>query len=143
FFNAFSGPDGNLMNGYLDCCNGANGGITEITVKNLPADVAAGYSVVIYTLGGVRNPPATYFANDQGPLFVIPGGPGGVSSYYRYALTGVYAQAIGDDLANGPDSYGNDVVFTGLKGDLDIIASPNGGNTPRAAVNAIQIVKNP
>ncbi|HLJ94928.1 MAG TPA: hypothetical protein VKU02_17265 [Gemmataceae bacterium] len=143
FDNAFPGADGALMNGYLDCGNGANGGFTEITVKNLPADIAAGYSVVIYTLGGVRSRPGQFFANGNGPLFVLPGGPGGATSYYQHAQVGVYAQAIGDDPANGPDSYGNYVVFTGLSGDLDVQAFPNGGGTPRASINAIQIVKNP
>src|SRR5207253_9024348 len=47
FNNAFPGADGALMNGYLDCGNGANGGFTEIQVTSLPADIAAGYSVVI------------------------------------------------------------------------------------------------
>src|SRR5438105_375893 len=94
FNNAFPGADGDLMNGYLDCGNGANGGFTEITITNLPADIAAGYSVIIYTLGGVRNRPGQYFANSNGPLFVIPGGAGGVATYYKHGLVGVYAQAI-------------------------------------------------
>src|SRR5207245_2317309 len=127
FNNAFPGADGALMNGYLDCGNGANGGLTEIQVTSLPADMAKGYSVVIYTLGGVRNRPAQYLVNGNGPSFVLPGGPGGVATYYQHALVGVYVQAVGDDPANGPDSYGNYVVFTGLSGDLDIIAQPNGG----------------
>jgi hypothetical protein len=142
FMDAFTGADETLMTGYLDCGNGANGGLTEIQITGLPADIAAGYSLVVYTLGGAPNRPAQYSANGNGPLYVMSAGPGGVTTYYKHAMTGNYVQAIGDDPANGPDSYGNYIVFTGLSGDLDLIALPNGGGTPRAAVNAIQIVKN-
>src|SRR5207245_11097077 len=129
----------------LDCGNGPIQGLTSISVTNLPADIAAGYSVVIYTFGGVTNRPALYLANGNGPLYVKPGGPGGIASFYKASsqsprLVGDFVQAIGDDAANGPNSYGNYIVFTGLSGDLDIQALPN---TFRAAVNAIQIVKNP
>ncbi|HLJ94926.1 MAG TPA: hypothetical protein VKU02_17255 [Gemmataceae bacterium] len=138
FTDAWTGADESLMTGYLDCST-----FSEVQVTNLPADIAAGYSVVIYTLGGVPGRPAQYLANGNGPLFVLPGGPGNATTYYKHALTANYVQAIGDDPANGPDSYGNYIVFTGLTGDLDIQAFPNGGGTPRAAINAIQIVKNP
>jgi hypothetical protein len=136
----FSGADEALMNGYLDAGNNAVQGFTEIQVKNLPSDMAAGYSVVIYTLGGITNRPATYTANGSAPVYAIPGGPGGVTSFYKHALVGNYFQVIGDDPNLGPDDYGNYLVITGLSGDLDIQAMPN---TFRSAVNAIQIVKNP
>ena len=140
FSDAFTGPDETLMTGYLDAGNNAVQGFTEIQVTHLPADIAAGYSVVVYTLGGVTNRPAMYSANGGAPLFVVPGGPGGAASFYKHAMVGNYVQAKGDDLNNGADDYGNYVVIPGLSGDLDLIAMPN---TFRAAVNAIQIVKNP
>jgi hypothetical protein len=141
FSDAFAvGPDETLMNGYLDAGNGAVQGFTEIQVTNIPADMAAGYSVVVYTLGGVTNRPAMYSANAGAPLFAVPGGPGGATSYYKHAMLGNYVQIVGDDPNNGADDYGNYIVIPGLSGDLDLIAMPN---TFRAAVNAIQIVKNP
>jgi hypothetical protein len=134
------GPDEALMNGYLDAGNGAVQGFTEIQVTKLPADMAAGYSLVVYTQGSVTNRPLMLTANGGDPLFVVPGGPGGATSFYQHAIVGNYTQAKGTDPNNGADDYGNYVVIPGLKGDLDLIAMPN---TFRAAINAIQIVKNP
>ena len=144
FSNAFTGTAEVLLTGYLDGGNNAVQGFDEIQVTNLPADIAAGYSVVIYALGGGLNRNATYQVNDQDPIYVKPGGPGGIASYYGpTAIVRSWVQAIGDDPNYGPDSYGNYMVFTGLSGDLDIQAHPNGGGTPRCAINAIQIIKNP
>ena len=140
FSNAFTGADETLMTGYLDAGNNSVQGFSEIQVAKLPADIAAGYSVVVYTLGGVTNRPAIYTANGSPPVYVLPGGPGGAASFYKHALVGTYVQAIGDDASLGSNDYGNYIVFTGLKGDLDIQGMPN---TFRAAINAIQIVKNP
>jgi hypothetical protein len=143
FSNAFCNADETLFTGYLDGGNGAVQGFSEIQIINLPADIAAGYSVVVYTLGGVTNRAAQYYVNGNGPVYVTPGGPGGLTSFYKHAFTGVYAQAIGDDPNKGPNDYGNYFVVTGLSGDVDIMGIPNGGGTPRAAINAIQIIKNP
>jgi hypothetical protein len=143
FTDAFTGADETLMCGYLDAGNNSVQGFTSISVTNLPPDVAAGYSVVIYSLGGVVNRPAAFFVNDPAmanPKYHVPGGPGGVTSFYKHAMLGVYVQSLGDDPGFGADDYGNYLVFTGLKGDLSIVAQPM---TFRVAVNAIQIVKNP
>jgi hypothetical protein len=143
FTDAFSGADEALMNGYLDAGNNSVQGFSEVQVKGLPADMAAGYSVVIYSLGGVTNRPGMFTVNGGDPQYILPGGPGGATSYYQHALLGSYVRAIGDDPSNGPDSNGNYLVFTGLSGDVDIQGYPNGGGTPRVPLNAIQIIKNP
>lgn len=143
FNNAFTGADETLMTGYLDTTDLNGGGLTTITVTGLPADMAAGYSVVIYTLGGVVNRPAAYFVNDDAmakPKFVVPGG----NTTYKHPYNGIYVQALGDDpdfgATGSTNDFGNYVVFTGLTGDATIMAQPQ---TFRAVINAVQIVKNP
>jgi hypothetical protein len=133
-------PDFILVTGYLDTGDINSGNFTDITITGLDADMAAGYSVVIYTQGGVPNRPAAYFVNDpnmQKPKYVVPTGDKG-------QFNGAYHEAIGDDPdfgTSGSDhDFGNYVVFTGLTGDVAIHAEPR---TFRAVVNAIQIVKNP
>ncbi len=74
FANCFGGADETLMTGYLDAGNGAVQGFTSIKVTSLPADIAAGYSVVIYSLGGIRNRPAAFFVNDAAeanPKYIV------------------------------------------------------------------------
>jgi hypothetical protein len=153
------GPDQVLMNGYMDIGSAANPDAsvkfgmpaTDIEITNLPADFAAGFSVIIYTLGGAVNRPELLYVNDPNlvsPLYVMPGGPGGATTWLTpQPLIRTYMQAIGDDPSYGPDSFGNYVVVTNdgngnpLQGtSVSIYALPN---TFRAAVNAVQIVKNP
>jgi hypothetical protein len=143
FNNSFTGADESLMTGYLDTTDLAGGGLTTIMITGLPADMAAGYSVVIYTLGGVVNRPAAYFVNDAAmakPKFVVPGG----NTTYKHPYNGMYVQALGDDpdfgATGSTNDFGNYVVFTGMTGDATIMAQPQ---TFRAVINAVQIVKNP
>jgi hypothetical protein len=143
FNNSFTGADETLMTGYLDTTSLAGGGLTTITITGLPADMAAGYSVVIYTLGGVVNRPADYFVNDAAmanPKHLVPGG----ASTYKHMYNGSYVQALGTDPDFGTtgltDDFGNYVVFTGMNGDATIMAQPQNF---RAVINAVQIVKNP
>jgi hypothetical protein len=148
FTNAFSGPDQALVNGYMDA--GSAGGNADVEVTGLPADFAAGFSVVIYTFTGATGRPEFIYVNDPNqanPLYVTPLGPGGATTYYQRAMVGNYVQALGDDPNYGPDSYGNYVVVTKdgngnpLSGtSVSIQAVPN---IFRAGINAIQIVKNP
>jgi hypothetical protein len=127
------------MSGYLDSSDIGGGNFIDISITGLDADMAAGYSVVIYAQGGVPNRPAAYFVNDPNqlnPKYVVPSGDKG-------QFNGAYQQAIGDDPdfgTSGSDhDFGNYVVFTGLKGDVTIHAEPRDF---RAAINAVQVVKN-
>jgi hypothetical protein len=89
-----SGPDQVLMNGYLDIGSAANPNasqlfgmpVTDIEITGLPADFAtAGFSVVIYTLGGfVDGRQEILYVNDPNlvtPLYISPGGPGGAITW--------------------------------------------------------------
>jgi hypothetical protein len=139
----FRGPDFWLMNGYLDSSDQGGGTFIDINITLMgtaAADMATGYSVVIYTLGGVPNRPAAYYVNDPtmaNPKYVVPGGDMG-------QFNSGYHQAIGDDPdlgTSGSDhDFGNYVVFTGLSGDVAIHAEPQ---TFRAVINGVQIIKNP
>src|SRR5262249_14209224 len=83
FNKAFTGQDQALMNGYMDCGNNEVQGFTSVDIKGLPSDFAAGFSVVVYPLGGgsTNNRQEFIYVNDPtqaNPLYVWPGGPGGV-----------------------------------------------------------------
>src|SRR5438132_1340872 len=143
FYNVFTGADETLMIGYLDSAdiNGVSG-VTwpSISVTNLPADMAAGYSVIIYTLSPAWGRNGDYFVNDPGqanPKHVVVGGV----STFRHPYGGPnYVAAIGDDpdfgATGSTNDFGNCVIFTGLKGDLQIDTMPQ---TFRVVINAIQI----
>jgi hypothetical protein len=144
FTNAFAAvslADESLMTGYLDA--GGGGSNSEVDVTGLPADIAAGYSVVIYSMGGVFGRPSFILANGN-QAWLNPGGNTNGSGGYKHVFAGTYAQVIGDDPthASPGDDDGNYVVFTGLSGDLQILGFADGGGTPRVAINAIQIIKN-
>jgi hypothetical protein len=149
FYNVFTGADETLMIGYLDSADsngqgGPGGTWPSIQVTNLPADMAAGYSVIIYTLSPAVGRNGDYFVNDPAqanPKHVVVSGV----ETYRHPHGGPnYVPAIGDDpdfgTSGSTNDYGNCVIFTGLKGDLDIETMPQ---TFRVVINAIQIVKNP
>jgi hypothetical protein len=134
------GPNFDLMTGYLDSSNRHDGNFDVVTITNLPADIAVGYSVVLYTLGGVRGRFALYTVNGSGggggTLSLSPGGDdNGVDNMPK---NDDYYQALGDPTF-GDASYGNYAVFTGLSGDLSIKGTPVNF---RAALNAVQIIKN-
>ena len=160
------GPNQALMNGYrilaLDpirtpaCCL-----VSQLPISRLPtcrpiSPPASRWSSIRWAAAGGRN--EYIYVNDKNlvnPLYVAPGGPGGVTTFYQgsngtYApapLVGSYVQAIGDDPSYGPDANGNFVVVTNdgngnpLTGtSVSIYVLPN---TSRGALNGIQIVKNP
>ena len=59
--NAPPGNDYNLMLGYLDTTDVS---ITEVFVDGLPEEVAGGFDVIVYTLGGVLGRGGTYTISD-------------------------------------------------------------------------------
>jgi hypothetical protein len=134
-----TGPNYTLMLGYLDTSNRHDGNFDVITVTGLPSDISAGYSVVIYALGGVRGRFASYSVNGGSPYAAVPGGDSdnGVDNTQYNAD---YHQIIGDDPSFGNDAYGNFMVFPGLNGDVTIRCEPRNF---RGVINAIQIIKNP
>jgi hypothetical protein len=138
--NNFDGGFGDnflLMQGYLDSSSRHDGKFDLVTVTGLPADIASGYSVVLYTLGGVRGRFAKYTVNTAAPLSIVPGGDDNGADNVHH--NDDYFQALGDP-DYGDNSYGNYAVVSGLSGDLTITAEPRNF---RAALNAIQIIKNP
>lgn len=138
FNNCFTGADETLLMGYLDTSDLGGGNFIDVTIDNLPADMAAGYSVVLYTLGGVVNRPAEYTVNGV-VKDVIPGG----NTNFRHPYSGpTWVQAQGTDpgFTDAAD-YGNFVVFDNLTGStVTIHAEPRNF---RAVLNAVQVVKNP
>ena len=123
------------MTGYLDTSSRHDGTFDVVTITNLPADIAAGYSVVLYTLGGVRGRFALYTVNGT-TLSSSPGGDdNGVDNTPK---NDDYHQALGDPTF-GDAAFGNYMVFPGLSGDVSIQATPVNF---RAVLNAVQIIKN-
>ena len=142
FTNCFEGTDEILMTGYLD---NANANPTVISVENLPADMAEGYTVVIYSLGGGGGGAMAFFVNDPAranPKYLVQ-----ETTLYRHRYLGPnYVQARGNDPQLGAtgstDDFGNYVVFSHVSGNLTIVAEPLPfGDYYRAPVNAIQIFK--
>src|SRR5205823_11440194 len=111
FNNTFSDTDETLMMGYLDTSDRAGGNYIDITIANLPDDLAAGYSVVLYMLGGVVNRPAEYTVNGV-VKDIVPGG----NTNFRHRWSGPeWVQAAGTDptFTDAAD-YGNYAVFDNL-----------------------------
>jgi hypothetical protein len=160
--NNFKDADHTLMSGYLDM-NVGQPGVTFIQLSNLPASFAGTYDVYLYTLPGVAGRGGVYEVN--GGL----GGSLGPTGHYAFAVTSGlkdpskgnqgtfsgpdFVQIIGDDNKYGADGvnvndFGNYIAFMGVTGPTVNItavsqAMPSGAGydgTPRAALNAIQIV---
>lgn len=138
--NDFPAPDSNLMTGYLDT-GGAT--TTPVTISNIPSDLTGpGYDVVIYYLGGI--------AGDRGGAYRITDANGSVLADYVHALgtaTPPESGYILNDGAPGSTEYkrGNVIVFRNLKANKIIVEATTAdgkgvGGTPRAPLNAIQLV---
>jgi len=118
--NAPDGNDRNLMLGYLDTTDTS---ITEIRVNGLPAEIASGYDVFVYMLGGVLNRGGTYTLTGSGPAVSR-------DNVQTTAFDGTYIE--GDE--------GNYLFFQGLTGtDLLLEAQATTPALFRAAVNGIEI----
>ena len=145
--NTNPSPNRKLMLGTLDMQAGNGPPNTDrvhtnrITITGLPDDMAGGYDVIIYILGGVG------------------GGRGGtytVNGVTQLSLSGDIALGTaGPDFVKGPgdgSATGNYLRFTGLSGPTVKIRVRNESFTPsggslmggyRAHVNAVEIIKTP
>jgi hypothetical protein len=135
--NGFTGNDRTLMTGYLDTGNATT---TTVEITGLPTALTAedGYDVYIYALGGVAGRGGGYRvtdANDQ-PLtdYVDAQGPTNPSTF---------VEAVRTPGAWAPGTY---IRFKNLKAaNIKVQATTEGGHafggTPRAPINAIQLVK--
>jgi hypothetical protein len=129
------GNDTVLMTGYLDTGNATT---TQVAIGNIPSDLtSAGYDVVVYALGGVGARGGSYRVTDASGAvlsgYVAVNGAVNPTAYTR----------VGSDSAN--PTNGNYIVFKGLKAPSIIVeaTTDNGlgtGGTPRAPINAIQLV---
>jgi hypothetical protein len=133
-----TGPDLSLMIGYLD--TGAPS-TTSVTITNIPSQLTSGgYDVYVYAMGGV-------------------GGRGGAYRILQAGTTNVlkaYVRVVGNtnstafvkapiDPASTNYAAGNYFVFTGLTNAAITVEATTDhgyghGGTPRAPINAIQLV---
>ncbi|MFN0066935.1 MAG: hypothetical protein ACKVYV_04785 [Limisphaerales bacterium] len=138
--NDFPALDANLMTGYLDTGNATT---TDVTIANIPASLTGpGYDLVLYYLGGI--------AGDRGGAFSITDSAGVTLQDWVPALGGEVVPAnafVLNPAAPGSTNAlrGNVIVFRNLKaGSLVLKASTADGRglggTPRAPINAIQLV---
>ena len=136
--NKFTGADKTLMTGYLD--SGA-ATTTTVTITGLPSKLtSAGYDVYVYAIGGVGGKGGGYRiidANTKAVLkdYVLAQAPTNSTAYVQVP-TGLGAKVYG---------VGNYILFTGLTAQNITIeaTTANGlgfGATPRAPVNAVQLV---
>ncbi|MDA1274666.1 MAG: Ig-like domain-containing protein [Verrucomicrobia bacterium] len=137
--NQFTGPDLALMTGYLDTGNATT---TSVTISGLPSDLTGGgYDVYVYALGGVAGGRAGgYRILDAGTKAVLKDYVRGTSSDNPTDYVQVPASVAG-----GGPGLGNYLLFTGLSASSIIIEATTesgqaGGGTPRAPINAIQLV---
>lgn len=137
--NQFTGPDLALMTGYLDTGNATT---TSVTISGLPSDLTGGgYDVYVYALGGVAGGRAGgYRILDAGTKAVLKDYVRGTSSDNPADYVQVPASVAG-----GGPGLGNYLLFTGLSASSIIIEATTesgqaGGGTPRAPINAIQLV---
>src|SRR5215471_2631170 len=132
--NAFpAGADHNLMLGYLD-----NGGTATVNITNLPSQLTAnGYDVYVYALFDTANRGGTYSIVDG----LNPGVVLRAAVPLRSDTTPTaYVQDPG--LANA--FTGNYIVFHGLTSpNIQVSAVATNTGTPRAIINAVQLVAAP
>lgn len=137
--NAFTGSDKILMTGYLDTEAATT---TSVTIKGIPGDVAAaGYDVYVYTLGGVAG-------GRSGGYRVLDATSKAVLKDYVFGTSltnpGAYQETpISTDKAN--PAAGTHIVFRNLTATGIIVEATTanglgGSGTPRAPINAIQLV---
>ena len=114
--NAPPGNDRALMLGYLDTTDVS---VTEVRVSGLPAEIAGGFDVFVYTLGGVLNRGGTYTIGNQSQ-----------DNIQTSIFEGAYIQG----------SEGNYLLFEGLSGDsFTLEAQATTTALFRAPLNAIEI----
>ncbi len=137
--NPFTGADRTLLTGYLDTGNATT---TTVTIKGLPAGVAAaGYDVYVYTLGGVAG-------GRSGGYRVLDATSKAVLKDYVFGTSltnpSTYQETpISTDKAN--PAAGTHIVFRNLTATGIIVEATTanglgGSDTPRAPINAIQLV---
>jgi len=129
------GNDTVLMTGYLDTGNATT---TQVKIGSIPSDLtSAGYDVVVYSLGGVGNRGGAYRVTDATGTTLADYVPvNGVVNPTNYIRVGSDSSA---------PTNGNYIVFKNLKAASIIVeaTTENGlgsGGTPRAPINAIQLV---
>jgi hypothetical protein len=161
------GADAVLMAGYLDMSLDSAGPQTTIVqIDNLPPEISGGFGVYIYALGGQAGRGGVYQAvsnafsgspskpNQQ--LCVASGtvDSGKSTTYDQGDYDGPdFIQVIGDDNSFGAvngntDDFGNFMYFPSLQGTSVTITAtsilmpslPGYSSTPRAPINAVQIV---
>jgi len=118
------------MLGYLDQETGGQAhAVTRIDITGLPDDMALGFKVIIYEIGGTGSRGGTYTVNGM-------------------SQTGTSGDAVNG--SNGPtfvldpgdgSAPGNYLLFTGLSGSTVRIRARN--DNSRAVINGIEIVKTP
>jgi len=134
--NALIGSDRSLLTGYLDTGNATT---TLVTINGIPSQLTSGkYDVVVYSLGGVPN---------RGGGYRVLDGSGNVLSGYQVVTAPANPTTLSQvvNATPGVASPGNYLVFKGLSAASIVIeaTTENGfgqGGTPRAPINAVQLV---
>ena len=139
--NSFpAGPNQQLMLGYLDV---ASSGTTTVTISNLPSVLTAnGYSVYVYAMGSVVGRSGGYRVLDA---------DGAILTGYKFATaTSNMFNYVQAPVSSNPEApaIGNYLVFSGLTASNIIVQATTanglgGGGTPRAPIQAIQLVAGP
>lgn len=135
----FNGADRVLFTGYLDTGNATT---TTVKLSKIPETLTAnGYDVYVYALGGVAGGRAGgYRILDSATKAVLKDNVFATSSTNPNTY-----QRVPDGTVQGKPGVGNYIVFSGLKAaNITVEASTaNGlgsGSTPRAPINAIQLI---
>jgi hypothetical protein len=132
--NAFEGADLALMTGYLD--TGAPT-TTTVTIQNIPAALtSSGYNVIVYGLGGVAG---------RGGSYRVLSGPEQPLSDYKMLTAPANPSEYIEDIGDSHDTTGTYVVFSGISASTLVVEATTAvnpfGGTPRAPINAIQLVE--
>gem|GEM_PF-758306 len=136
--NAFTSANLTLLTGYLDTGDATT---TTVTIEGIPDALYAGngYDVYVYALGGVPGRGGGYrILSSSGTVlkpYVLAKSPTNPSSFTM----------VPQNLGAGVHGEGNYIVFTGLKApgikiEATSVAPQGTSGTPRAPMNAIQLV---
>ncbi len=117
--DAPDGNDRNLMLGYLDTTDVS---VTEVIVSGLPPEIAGGYDVFLYTLGGVLGRGGTYTVRHAG-------GDMTQENLQTVKFDGTYIEG----------AEGNYLFFEGLTGDELTIEAMATAGLVRGPLNGIEI----
>lgn len=137
--NMLAGADKVLMTGYLDTGAATT---SSVTISGLPTELTSGgYDVYVYLLGGVPNKGGAYRIVDANSGTLLKGNVLAQSAVNPTA----HVQAIPTATEPGTGTY---VLFSGLSAaNIRVEASTADGfgfgTTPRAPINAIQLVAPP